>query len=326
MNEHSLHLLVNTRSGKGLGDSLPRIAKRLCDERQVKLVLYTVEHPGDLDRVAEEAANAARQDGGVLVAGGGDGTLRTVAEHARATPQRSAAKFAAIPCGTFNFFARAHNIPEDPEEALKNALDGEPREARLGEINGKIFLINSSLGLYTRVIKERESAAHRYGRRRIVVILSSLRSLFLGHKDLLEIELSTDQTSQKLRTPMIFIGNNALQLSNLSMTVAGCMKKDFLAVLAMHPLRLIDVGAILVRGFMRTIDDAKRLSSFCVDSLTIRTFRRRNEVALDGSLRHDTSKKEGSAPGQPQGPSTGLLDSNGRPHSAGTQTRVSRSA
>jgi len=150
-------------------------------------------------------------------------------------------------------------------------------------VNGHIFLINASLALYAQAIRDREARTHRWGRNRFVVIVSSILSLLSAHR-LLSVELIIEKTSKHAYTPMIFIGNNALQLRNLSLSVARCMKDDLLAVVMMKRLTKSDVIRIIFRGIMNTIDHEERLESFCVDSLKIHTPRSVDTIALDGEI------------------------------------------
>lgn len=273
------HLIANSKSGKGKGSTLAEEAKSICDEHGYELIEYEINSPEDFKKQSERAVENAIKDGGIVIAAGGDGTIRGVAQAAAGKP----VQFAAVPCGTFNFFARTHRIPEDHLEAFRLALTGEVRPVRLGEVNGQIFLINASLGIYAKAIRERENRTHRYGRNRLVVIFSTILSLLDRHR-LLKIALVSESTARTLLTPMIFIGNNALQLRDLSMSVAQCMKQDLLAVVMMKPASKLETLRIILRGIFKTIENDQKLETFCVEQLTIFTRGRFQEVALDGEM------------------------------------------
>lgn len=281
---HTLHLIANPKSGKGLGAALPDLAQRLCQERGVKFVLHEISEPGSLDRKAEDALKQAKKEGGIVVAAGGDGTIRSVAAKLRGQEVR----FGVVPIGTFNFFARNHRIPEDPEAALQIALGGRSKAVRLGEINGHIFLINASLGLYAKAIRDREHRTSRWGRNRVIVILSTIMSLLEGHRAL-KVDMVSDKVAKSIATPMIFIGNNALQLRNLSLDVAQCMKQDLLAVVTMKPLTTWGTIKLIFMGMARSLENQEGLDSFCVETLTIKTRKKTQVVALDGEMFKMTS-------------------------------------
>ncbi|MBC7457850.1 MAG: NAD(+)/NADH kinase [Bdellovibrionaceae bacterium] len=275
-----IHLIANKKSGKGAGESLPGIALELCREYGYEFIHHETGDEASFEKQIEKAADLAEQDGGIVVAAGGDGTIRAVAEKVHGRNIR----FGVVSCGTFNFFARTHQLPETSDDAFKAILTGEVKEVRLGEINGRIFLINASLGLYAKAIRDREKNTSRFGRNRLVVIISTLFSILQGHR-LLEVTLKAEGAQQKILTPMIFIGNNALQLRDLSMNVADCMKKDLLAAVLMKPLKVWEVFRALFYGFANKLDREDGVVSFCIDEFEIITHDKKvSTIALDGEL------------------------------------------
>src|SRR5436190_19053332 len=106
-------------------------------------------------RTAEElaaAAEAAVEDAfDLVVAGGGDGTVNLIA----AALLGSGKHFGVIPLGTLNHFAKDLNIPLNFDEAVQNLLSGSAVQVDVAEVNGQIFLNNSSLGLYPTIVRER---------------------------------------------------------------------------------------------------------------------------------------------------------------------------
>ncbi len=134
-------LVINPRSGQGPNaGELRREAERLGIEARV---LGPGEHPG-------EAAREARA--GPIGGAGGDGTLAAVAEVAveRGWP------FVVVPFGTRNHFVRDLGLDRDDTLAALRAFGG--REARIdvARVNGRLFLNNVSLGLYARLVHERD--------------------------------------------------------------------------------------------------------------------------------------------------------------------------
>lgn len=278
-----LHLIANTRSGRGGGASLAELAKSICEEFDCEFHVYSVEHPRELESRAREAVDKAVDSDDIILAAGGDGTLRTVAEVVRG----SRASFAAIPCGTFNYFARSHGIPLDAEKAIRLALTGEAQPIQLGEINGRTFIINASLGLYARSIEEREAKRQIFGRFRLVSVLSTLGTLLSHHRNLhVKLKEETHGRGQvnELKTPLIFIGNNALQLENLKLKASDCIQQQKLAVLMLKPLNRLAMMRVLLRGLTKSLSQEEKLISFCLDEMQIETKIKAHTVALDGEM------------------------------------------
>lgn len=100
---------------------------------------------GDARRLVDEALAAGYR---YLIAGGGDGTLRDIAEAmALADPSAS---LVLLPLGTANDFARAAGVPLEPDAALA-LLDVPPRAIDLGEVGGQLFLNMATGGFGSQV-------------------------------------------------------------------------------------------------------------------------------------------------------------------------------
>ncbi|OEO26325.1 lipid kinase YegS [Pseudomonas sp. J237] len=89
---------------------------------------------GDAARIVNEAL---QDDYATLIAGGGDGTLRDVAE--AMALQDTRVSLALLPLGTANDFCVAAGVPLNPHAALK-LLDKAPQRIDLGDLDGQLFL------------------------------------------------------------------------------------------------------------------------------------------------------------------------------------------
>jgi diacylglycerol kinase family enzyme len=130
----------------------------------------------DGGEIAQLAAEAARSDSEAVVAAGGDGTIDTVAAALAGTGKI----LSVLPLGTFNLLARRLSIPLDLEAALQTAINGQVTAINLGEVNGRSFLSRSSVGLYPLALRHRESMFRRFGRSRLIALLSGATALPLG--------------------------------------------------------------------------------------------------------------------------------------------------
>jgi lipid kinase YegS len=100
---------------------------------------------GDAQRLVGEALAAGHTQ---IIAGGGDGTLRDVAEAvAKAGVD---AELTIMPLGTANDFARAAGVPLEPDAALE-LLEVPARPVDLGEVNGQVFLNMATGGFGSQV-------------------------------------------------------------------------------------------------------------------------------------------------------------------------------
>ncbi|WP_267894468.1 diacylglycerol kinase family protein, partial [Pseudomonas bohemica] len=89
---------------------------------------------GDAQRLVTEALGAGHRQ---IIAGGGDGTLRDIAEALALA--HSDASLIILPLGTANDFARSAGVPLDIERAL-DFLDVPARTIDMGSVDGQLFL------------------------------------------------------------------------------------------------------------------------------------------------------------------------------------------
>ncbi|WP_373353140.1 diacylglycerol kinase family protein [Pseudoroseicyclus sp. CXY001] len=197
-------LIANETSGRRDADRLEAL-HRMLEEGLGEPVAY---RPCKGGEGISEAAKAARDAGhGTVFAAGGDGTLSGIADVLKG----SDVAMAPLPMGTFNFFARGLDIPEGDEAAVEALLSGEVRDFPVGEINGRIFLNNASLGVYPAILRARETVYENWGRSRIAAYWSVFKILIQpGHGMRLTVEV--DGQSQTIHTPMVFVGSNPFQL------------------------------------------------------------------------------------------------------------------
>ncbi|UUQ64049.1 lipid kinase YegS [Pseudomonas fuscovaginae UPB0736] len=100
---------------------------------------------GDAQRLVQEAlAMGYRQ----LIAGGGDGTLRDIAEALAVADTQ--ASLVLMPLGTANDFARAAGVPLEPAAALQ-LLDASARPIDLGVVGEQVFLNMATGGFGSQV-------------------------------------------------------------------------------------------------------------------------------------------------------------------------------
>ena len=100
---------------------------------------------GDAQRLVHEALDDGYTH---LIAGGGDGTLRDVAEAMALA--KTDTSLVLMPLGTANDFAKAAGVPMEPAQALA-LLDVPPKAIDLGQVGGQIFLNMATGGFGSQV-------------------------------------------------------------------------------------------------------------------------------------------------------------------------------
>lgn len=152
-------VILNARAGGGRDASS---AASLRDQFAAAGLQAEVALLQQADAIATLVARARADGIGVVVAGGGDGTQGAVAAQLAGTGLVQG----VLPLGTLNHFARDLGVPLALEDAIRTIAQGRVLRVDVGEVNGRVFINNSSLGLYPEIVRERELQQQRLGKGR----------------------------------------------------------------------------------------------------------------------------------------------------------------
>jgi diacylglycerol kinase family enzyme len=253
---------------------------------------------GGIVAACERGARQAAAEGGVLVAAGGDGTLNAAAQAAL----RHHCVLGLVPMGTFNLFAREHGIPLETDDAVRELAQGRPQDVQVGLVNARVFLVNAAVGLYPKLLEDRESAKRQVGRRnRLVAIAAGLVTLF-GWRWGMKIDAEVDGQPRRLRTPSLFVCNNRVQLRRVGIDEAlvGSVGQGRMVALVAHRMDAWAKLKLLVRAVAGKLGDADEVDAFGVRSLdAVVRFARRIKVATDGEVQWMTLPLRFSVSPQP---------------------------
>lgn len=269
-------IVINHRSGT-LGKD--EIARRVEESFSARGMQAHVELAHTGTELIAACGRAATGRADTVVAAGGDGTIAAVA----ATLVNTDKLLGVLPLGTFNYFARALGVPLELEEAVDVVAAGVPKPTDVGEVNGRIFLNNSSLGLYPTVLHHREAAYRQLGRSRWASYLSVAFAL-AQPPSLMNVQLAVDGVPFPRRTPLVFVGMNADQMDSFSIPGKTCLDSHRLAVCVIRPLRMLELWRLGVRAFVRGLDGSSALEVVCARELQISMRPKRVRVALDGEI------------------------------------------
>lgn len=258
-----LYIVLNPRSGRPDTDGCATALKAVLGEAGRRFELITPRHPRQLIEAGRQAVARAQADGGAVVAAGGDGTVNTLAGLVLPT----GLPFGVLPQGTFNYVARAHGIPTDTEAAVRVLIDPCVQPVRVGQVNGRVFLVNGSMGLYSQALDDRERFKQRLGRSRPVALLAGLFTALAPHRDWV-IRLEVDGQDTTVVTPTLFVGNNPLQLAQLGLEQPDGPSDGLVAIMARPMSRLAMLG-LLVRGAAGHFAESEAITCLAFRRLTV---------------------------------------------------------
>jgi diacylglycerol kinase family enzyme len=219
----------------------------------------------------------------LVVGGGGDGTLNQVAGALMADPRSAAVRFGVLPLGTLNHFAKDLGIPLELDEAVAVLAQGRVAEVDTAQVNGKVFLNNSSLGLYPEIVEERERQQDRLGRGKWPAFawacLAALRR-YSFHT----VRLHIDGVEHVRRTPFVFVGNNDYDLSGMDIGARAQLDRGELCVWVAHRTSRLGLLWFALAALFGQLHRVHGLDHLRTDRLLIESRVARLSVSTDGEV------------------------------------------
>lgn len=215
----------------------------------------------------------------VIVAGGGDGTVCAVAQVLvdRAVP------LGILPLGTLNHFARDLGLPLDIEAAAAIIAAGRSATVDAAEVNGRIFVNNSSIGLYPNMVRDRDRQLRQSRRVKwLAMALALLRVLRRPMARRLIIE--SGGRVQRQRTPFAFIGNNVYDTTLPTLGRRTTLDAGKLCLFVAKPRSHLAIVGLMLRVALGRFVQAGDFERWIVKALTIHSRRRCLTIALDGEI------------------------------------------
>ncbi len=275
MLEESIEVIINVGAG---ADDTKEMLERLAEIFAASNRKANISLARSVEEVVELARRAALGDSNTIVAVGGDGTLNAVASAVVGTNKR----FGVLPLGTLNHFAKDLHIPLDLETAAHIILAGHTIQVDVGEVNGRIFLNNSSLGLYPRLVHEREKQ-QRLGYRKWTAFFWAAISV-LRRYPFLAVKLSVEGRNLSTRSPLVFIGNNEYEMESLNAGARSCLHAGRLSLYITRDTGRLGLVRLAWRALFGGLRDEKDFLALCSKEVWIETKHRRLRVAMDGEV------------------------------------------
>ena len=236
-------------------------------------------HPGTNGDISSVASEAAQSDARIIVAAGGDGTVSAVA--AAVAPTDKA--LGVLPIGTLNHFAKDLGIPLDLESAIRTVIEGEAKAVDLGQVNGRTFINNSSLGLYPQIVSRREAQQQRLARGKWAAFFWATIQAFRRFPFLdLRIELEGREIFRS--TAFLFVGNNEYHIAGFNLGSRRCVDGGKLGLYLTHRTGRFGLFRLAFHALFGRVHQADDFDAFRVTEARIDTKKRRLLVALDGEV------------------------------------------
>jgi YegS/Rv2252/BmrU family lipid kinase len=275
MSMSTLKIIVSANAGAGNNYQMCKGAISIFNENGLETDSSLAHNGAEVIELAREAADGPYD---IIVAAGGDGTVNSIASAIVDTDK----VLGVLPLGTLNHFARDLKIPFDLEAAAHAIVAGNISKVDVGEVNDRIFLNNSCLGLYPIIVREREKR-ERLGTGKWPAFFWATIQAFRRYP-FLDVRLRVEDQQFDRRTPFAFIGNNHYAMDAFNIGLRARLDKGLLSIYIANRttrLGLIHLGLRAVFGRLGQDKDLLALSS---DEVKIETGHTHLRVALDGEV------------------------------------------
>lgn len=207
--------------------------------------------PGELVSTLQ---SAVRERPDAILVGGGDGSISAAAGCLVDT----GIPLGVLPLGTLNHFARDLGLPVAWIEAIACLAKAPRRAVDVGEVNGRIFINNCSLGSYPEAVRQRDALRRRNDIGKWIAMAWATLLVFRRLRRLrLQIEMPAESVA--LRTPFVFIGNNRYSGHLMDGSLRPRLDGGKLWIYTTRAHRRLTLLRLAWQAFRRRIDAAEAL-------------------------------------------------------------------
>jgi diacylglycerol kinase family enzyme len=215
-----------------------------------------------------------------IVAGGGDGTISTVA--GALTGGRI--PLGILPLGTFNHFAKDLRIPIDLAQAVKTIAAGITISVDAARVNDRVFVNNSSIGIYPNIVEMRD-ALRRQGHRKWPAFVRATANIVFTRSQEVGVRLDIDGRRFVTRTPFVFVGNNEYQSSGIHLGARARLNAGRLFVYLAPRVKTRELPKLALFALVGRAGRRDPFQSFSAAELWIETPENRHlSVSTDGEV------------------------------------------
>jgi YegS/Rv2252/BmrU family lipid kinase len=271
----SVEVIINADSGASGNEAARERLVELFGASGIQARIWLAKSGDDL---LELARRAVRGEAATIVAGGGDGTINAVASTLIDTEKT----LGILPLGTLNHFAKDLKIPLDLEGAARTIIAGHAVHVDAGEVNGRTFLNNSSLGLYPSIVDQREQK-QKLGHGKWPAFVWAALGVMRRYP-FLDVRLNAGGKEFSSRTPFVFIGNNEYQMEGFNIGGRDRLDEGQLSLYFSHRTGRFGLLGLGLRALLRRLPKAGDFIAMCTTEVSIKTRRRRIRVSTDGEV------------------------------------------
>lgn len=275
-------VVLNAGAGADRTEGKRRELEEAFATRGIPVAIKLVRGGDQLRAVVEDTvATRAR----MIVAAGGDGTVSTVA----ATLAGTSIPLGIVPLGTLNHFARDLGIPLDVDGAVGVIAARHTSVVDIGEVNGRTFINNASLGLYPRFVRLRQQHPVRGPLKWVVAAWAALKGLVQHRAVTLHVDV--DGAAATRSTPVLLVGNNPYREAGFDGSRPS-LRTGQLAIYIVRTFGRLQLLRLAWKMFVGRTTNLPELEVLPCAGATIELARSPVLVAIDGEIERMDARLE----------------------------------
>ena len=269
-------VIVNATAGNGSNPDWAEGLEQKFAAAGLRVKLHLMQQGGEIEPAV---AQAVKRGASLVVAGGGDGTVSAVAAGLAGTD----VTLGVLPMGTLNHFAKDLGIPLEQEQAIAVIAAGNTLAIDVGEVNGRVFINNSGLGLYPDIVRDREQRQRRLGQGKWRALLEA--SIAAARRyPVLSVQIEVEGETLTRRTPFVFIGNNVYTIEGFEIGERVALDRGELSLYLTHRMGRFGLLRLAVLALLRRLDQARDFDKLTARDFVVNTRHRKLRVSTDGEV------------------------------------------
>ena len=269
--------VINPGSGDNKVD-LREVIDDYFKSSEHSIELYSLPKSCPIDELKTTIENAKADK---VVAVGGDGTLKLVAECLLGTNT----PIGIIPAGSANGMAKELGIPIEPREALDNCLNGTSKQIHAVTVNGELCIHLADIGFNAYLVKKFDNLEHRgmWGYTK-----AAWQALWSHHK--MQVEFNVNDKMIRSEAAMVVVANATMYGTGVKINPDGDLEDDVFEVVLVKNYSVME---ILKLKFTEMKLNPKNIETFQVKELSIK-MKHRAHFQVDGESMGKVNRVEAS--------------------------------
>lgn len=270
-----LLFVVNQGSGSRDESLSEKIINHFADS-ETSIEIFELPRKCDIEQIKKAIAKAKADR---VVAVGGDGTLKLVAECLLNTET----PIGIIPTGSANGMAKDLGIPLDIEEALEVSAYGTPKKIHATLVNDELCIHLSDIGFNAYLVKKFDELPTRG----MLTYAKSAWHAFWNHKKM-QVQFKVGEREIKTSAAMVVIANATKYGTGFEINPDGKLDDDVFEVILIKEYAVMEILKIWVSKLPW---NPKKIESFQASEVKIST-KYQAHFQVDGEYMGKTNKIE----------------------------------